>query len=182
MSEVLVFCAVSAALLYVSRGALRNPKSHGFYRFFAWECILALVLLNRPVWDVNPLAPHQLLSWLLLILSVWLPIHAYRLLSTLGQPTPERADDALLGFEKTSQLVASGAFRYIRHPMCAALIFLAWGAFLKHFSWLGLALVLAATGLVWLTAIRDEAECLAHFGEPYRDYMRSTRRFIPFLF
>jgi protein-S-isoprenylcysteine O-methyltransferase Ste14 len=32
-----------------------------------------------------------------------------------------------------------------------------------------------------LTARRDEEECLAHFGEPYRRYMQHSKRFIPFV-
>ena len=38
-----------------------------------------------------------------------------------------------------------------------------------------------ATLFLFLTALRDEKECLAHFGDTYRDYMRGTRRFIPFV-
>ncbi|HEV7619554.1 MAG TPA: isoprenylcysteine carboxylmethyltransferase family protein [Burkholderiaceae bacterium] len=182
MFETLIFLAVSAILLYISWGALRSPNSHGFYRFFAWESILGLVLLNFPVWTVNPFSPHQLLSWFLLISSIGLAIHAVRLLKKIGKPTQERADEALFGFEKTSSLVSSGAFKYIRHPMYASLIFLAWGAFLKQFSWLGVCLVLMATIFLLLTAKRDEVECLAHFGGEYRSYMQKTKRFIPFLF
>jgi protein-S-isoprenylcysteine O-methyltransferase Ste14 len=183
MPSLLLFVLGSAALVYASRRPLRQPGSHGFYRFFAWECILGLVALNLPVWDRDPLAPHQLLSWALLALSAWLPIHAVRLLQQVGRPTASRDDDpALFGFEKTSTLVTTGAFRYIRHPMYTALLALAWGAFLKQFSWPGLALVLAATVLLWLTARRDEQECLLHFGSAYRDYMGRTRRFIPFVY
>jgi protein-S-isoprenylcysteine O-methyltransferase Ste14 len=181
MLYALAFVLVSAALWHASRGALKQPGSHGFYRFFAWECILGLVLLNLAVWGDDPLAPHQLASWLLLLVSAWLPVHAVRLLRHVGKPTEARADDALFGFEKTTALVTSGAFRYIRHPMYTALICLAWGAFLKQFSWVGLVLVLAATVLMFVTALRDERECLQHFGEPYRAYMGTTRRFIPFV-
>ncbi len=179
--SVIVFVLGSAALLYLSRKPLRHPDAHGFFRFFAWECILGLIALNLPLWHLEPWSVHQLLSWALLVLSAALPIHAVLLLTKLGKPTPERADQALYGFEKTSQLVTAGAFRYIRHPMYAALVFLAWGVFLKHFSWLGLSLVLAATLLLLITALRDERECLAYFGEAYRAYMKTTRRFIPFV-
>ncbi|WP_399683690.1 methyltransferase family protein [Xenophilus sp.] len=180
--QVLLFIAGTAALAYASRRPLRRPGSHGFYRFFAWECILGLVVLNLPVWHDDPLAPRQLLSWPLLVLSAWLPLHAVRRLRREGRPGAQRDDDpALYGFERTSALVTSGAFRYIRHPMYAALIALAWAAFLKQPSWAGTALVLAATLLLVLTALRDEQECLAHFGKAYRDYMARTRRFIPFL-
>ncbi|CAN7271446.1 isoprenylcysteine carboxylmethyltransferase family protein [Variovorax paradoxus] len=180
--QIFLFVAGTAALLYVSRGPLRQPGSHGFYRFFAWECMLALIIVNLPVWHVDPLSFTQLLSCVFLALSIWLPIHAVKLLKAHGKPTEARSDDpALYGFEKTSSIVSTGAFRYIRHPMYTALMLLAWGAFLKQFTWLTLALVVAATVLLFLTALSDEKECIAHFGDDYREYMRGTRRFIPFV-
>jgi protein-S-isoprenylcysteine O-methyltransferase Ste14 len=179
-----LFVLISAALLYVSRSALARPSSHGFYRFFAWECMLALILMNVPVWQRDAWAPRQLFSWLLLVLSAWLPIHAVRLLRRVGKPASEvRPDAALFGFEKTSALVTDGAFGFIRHPMYTALMLLTWAAFLKQpSSWPGIVLALAATGLLYMTARRDEEECLAHFGDEYRAYMQRTRRFVPFVF
>jgi protein-S-isoprenylcysteine O-methyltransferase Ste14 len=176
------FVVVSSALLYLSRGAIKRPRSHGFYRFFAWECILGLIWLNLPVWGDDPLTPRQLVALTLFIASIWLPLHAFRLLRRLGHPSGEaRKDDALIGFEKTTRLVTVGPFRFIRHPMYTALICLAWGIFLQRFTWLGLVLALTATVLLFITAFREEQECLAHFGEAYEDYMRRTRRFVPFL-
>lgn len=75
-----------------------------------------------------------------------------------------------------------GAYKYIRHPLYSSLLFLAWGAFLKHLSWLGLILVVAASIFLFLTARSDESECLLHFGDAYRTYMRGTKRFVPFVF
>ena len=176
------FVVVSSVLLYASRGAIKRPRSHGFYRFFAWECILGLIWINLPVWGTDPpLAPQQLAALVLLMTSIWLPLHAILLLMRLGHPSEARKDEALIGFEKTTTLVTAGAFRYIRHPMYTALICLAWGIFLQQFTWLGLALVLTATALLFVTAFREEQECLAHFGDAYHDYMRRTRRFVPFL-
>ena len=176
------FVIVSSVLLYVSRGAITRPRSHGFYRFFAVECIFGLIWINLPVWGDDPLMePSQFMAVLLLATSVWLPVHAVRRLRVLGQPSSDRADDTLIGFEKTTQLVTAGAFKYIRHPMYTALLCLAWGVFLQRFTWLALLLVLATTVLLFVTAMREEHECLAHFGEAYRVYMRRTRRFVPYL-
>lgn len=175
------FVIASSVLLYVSRGAMRRPRSHGFSRFFAWECILGLIWLNLPVWGDGPLAPHKLVAQALFVASIWLPLHAVYQLRRFGHPSASREDEALIGFEKTTTLVTAGAFRYIRHPMYAALIFLAWGIFLQQFTWLGLALVLTATALLVVTAFREEHECLAHFGKAYQDYMSRTHRFVPFL-
>jgi protein-S-isoprenylcysteine O-methyltransferase Ste14 len=176
------FVVVSSALLYLSRGAIRRPRSHGFYRFFAWECILGLIWINLPVWGDDPLTPRKLVALVLFITSIWLPLHAFVLLRRFGHPSEEaRKDDALIGFEKTTSLVTVGAFRFIRHPMYTALICLTWGIFLQRFTWLGLVLAMTATALLFITAFREEQECLSHFGEAYRDYMRRTRRFVPFV-
>lgn len=180
--QCLAFCAASAALACVSRHALRRPRSHGFYRFIAFEAIAALVILNFPVWTTDPLSPHQLVSWPLLAVSLGLVLHGLHLLKTLGRPTAARTDAELFGFEKTSTLVTRGAFQYIRHPMYASLVFLAWGAFAKDVSWAGLALASLASVALLLTALRDEAECLAHFGAAYAQYMHTTKRFVPFVF
>jgi protein-S-isoprenylcysteine O-methyltransferase Ste14 len=176
------FVIASSIVLYLSRGAIARPRSHGFYRFFAVECIFGLIWINLPVWGDDPvLSPSQSLALLLLATSVWLPLHAVRQLRRLGQPSGARSDEALLGFEKTTRLVTTGAFRYIRHPMYTALICLAWGVFLQRFTWLGLLLVLVSTALLFVTAQREEQECLEHFGAAYRSYMRRTHRFVPFL-
>lgn len=182
MTEPLIFLAGTAFFAYVSRHALRNPRSHGFYRFIAWECMLALVLVNFPRWTVDPFSPRQIASWLLLASSAALAVHAVQLLKRIGKPGEERRDAELFAFEKTSSLVTSGAFGYIRHPMYAALLYLAWGAYLKDLTPVSTALVAVASVALLLTALRDEAECRAHFGQAYVDYMRRTRRFVPFVF
>ena len=68
--QLVIFGLASAGIVYVSRTSLRQPGSHGFYRFWAWEAILALAVLNVPVWFREPFAWHQIISWLLLILCL----------------------------------------------------------------------------------------------------------------
>ena len=41
-----IFLLATLGIGYISRASLLAPRSHGFYRFFAWEAILALTLLN----------------------------------------------------------------------------------------------------------------------------------------
>jgi len=105
MMKFVVFVITSVLLAYISREPLRNPRSHGFYRFFAWEAILALLILNIDDWFLNPFAPHQIISWVLLTPSLYLLIDAMTRLKRAVKPDPERQDAALLGLEKTTQLV-----------------------------------------------------------------------------
>ena len=183
MLKLAIFVVVSAGFAYVSRASLPVPRSHGFYRFFAWECILALFLLNVENWFRDPFSLQQVLSWIFLIVSAILVVHAVHLLRIIGKPDAQRSDDeATIGIEKTTHLVSVGAYKYIRHPMYSSLLFLAWGVFLKDLSWLSGVLALAATAFLVATAKVEEAEDLRFFGTSYQTYIKQTKMFVPFLF
>ncbi len=185
MARLLVFAGVTGALAWISRASLAAPRSHGFYRFFAWECIVALLLLNAVSvvqWFAEPLSPRQLASWLLLVASIVPVILGVRELKIRGRQDAARGGDAsLLAFEKTTRLVTSGVYRYIRHPMYSSLLLLAWGIFFKRPSWPAAALTLAALGFLAGTAGAEEREDIRYFGEPYRTYRQRTKMFIPFV-
>jgi len=183
MLKTVLFVAATAGIVYISRASLRAPRSHGFYRFFAFEAILALILLNVGYWIRDPFSLQQIISWIFLIASAFLVVHAVHLLRMIGKPTEQRSDDgATIAFEKTTQLVRIGAYQYIRHPMYSSLLFLAWGVFLKDLSWLSAILALAATVFLVATAEAEEAENIRFFGTSYQTYIQQTKMFIPFLF
>jgi protein-S-isoprenylcysteine O-methyltransferase Ste14 len=183
MLKLIIFIVASAGLIYISRASLRAPRSHGFYRFFAWECIVALFLLNVEVWFQDPFAWYQLISWSLLIVCTIVLIAGVHTLTTHGKSVSQReGEPQLLAFEKTSALVTSGIYHYIRHPLYSSLFFLTWGIFFKALTWPGLVLALAATFFLIATARADEAECTRFFGSAYQDYMAHTKRFVPYIF
>jgi protein-S-isoprenylcysteine O-methyltransferase Ste14 len=182
MLEAALFLVGSLGLIWVSRASLRHPRSHGFYRFFAWELLLALFLLNARKWFYRPFTPHQLVSWLLLCVSLFLVLQGVDLLRRRGALDERRDDAALLGMEKTTALITSGVYAYIRHPLYSSLLFLGWGIFFKSPSWPGGLLALAATGFLALTARAEEAENLRYFGPAYADYRARTKMFLPYLF
>jgi protein-S-isoprenylcysteine O-methyltransferase Ste14 len=175
------FLLGTVCLVYVSRASLAAPRSHGFYRFIAWEAILGLALLNINVWFCDPFSWNQLISWPLLVISAFLVIVGVRLLRQMGKPDAQRDDVPLVAFEKTTTLVTTGAYRYIRHPLYSSLLFLAWGVFFKAPSWLGGLLAVTATLFLVATARVEEAENLRFFGEAYQEYIKRTKMFIPFL-
>jgi protein-S-isoprenylcysteine O-methyltransferase Ste14 len=181
-----IFVIGSVWLAYVSRASLRVPGSHGFYRFFAWECILGLFCLNfinLQQWFGDPFSVRQLISWFLLIACIVPAVHGAHLLRTKGRPDPERRHDpSLVGIETTTRLVTTGVFKYIRHPLYSSLLLLAWGVFFKRPSWAGGGLALAATAFLLATAKVEEVENIRYFGADYRAYMQRTRMFIPFVF
>lgn len=182
VAQIGLFCVGSAGILYLSWASLRSPGSHGFYRFFAWECILGLFALNVAVWIRNPFSPCQLVSWTLLCISAYLILEAVYRFRRYGRLDESRGDESLVGIEKTTQLVTNGVYRYIRHPMYSSLLFLAWGIMLKDPTWLTGGLAGVATLSLFATAKADEQESTRYFGASYEEYMKHTKRFVPFLF
>jgi len=181
--KAVLFVVGSAGVVYISRASLRSPRSHGFYRFFAWEAILALFLRNVESWFWNPFSLQQIISWIFLIVSAFLVLHAVHLLRNLGKPNAQRTDDeTTIGFEKTTTLVGVGAYKYIRHPMYSSLLFLTWGVLFKDLSWASGMFALAATVFLVATAKAEEAENIRFFGTSYQTYIQQTKMFIPFLF
>ena len=181
--KTVVFVVASSVLVYISRGSLRVPRSHGFYRFFAWEFILALFLLNIEVWFQNAGSWYQIVTWFLLCVSIVPLVFGIRSLKSLGKPTEQReGEPQLLSFEKTSTLVTTGIYRYIRHPLYSSLLLLAWGIFFKAPSGLGMVPAVGATVFLVLTARADETECIRFFCTEYQEYMNQTKMFIPYVF
>lgn len=177
-----VFVGATLVLAWVSRGSLLRPRSHGFFRFLAGEGLGGLILINAPLWFQNSWVWHQLISWFLLIASLVPLTLGVRSLRSLGRPDPrQRLDAGLFAFERTTQLVQSGVYEYIRHPMYASLLLLNWGVFFKDPSLLGGVIAGAVTCCLLMTARMDEAECLQAFGKGYQMYMRHTKMFVPFL-
>ena len=80
------------------------------------------------------------------------------------------------------QVVESGPYRWVRHPSYSGTLITVLGFGLATTNWLALIAVMLGTliGLGYRVHVEEHALCEA-LGEPYRDYMRRTRRFIPFV-
>ncbi|MCU0365637.1 MAG: isoprenylcysteine carboxylmethyltransferase family protein [Bacteroidales bacterium] len=182
MDKIILFILLSIPIIVISRRALFDFRSHGFYRFFSWEGIILLFTLNYSYWFKDPFSLQQVVSWLFLVISAYLVITGVITLRKRGIPAGQREDPALFQFEKTSELVTTGIFKYIRHPLYSSLLFITWGIWLKNPVMTGLFIALASSVLLFFTAKADEDECVAFFGERYTDYMSRTKRFIPFIF
>jgi protein-S-isoprenylcysteine O-methyltransferase Ste14 len=181
MEKYLVFGFLSVPIIILSWRTLFDIRSHGFYRFFSWECIAWLLTSNYKFWFENAFSVRQIFSWIFLFLGAYLVIAGVIMLKKAGKPKKTREEELLFEFEKTSQLVDTGIFKYIRHPLYSSLIFLTWGIFLKNLTTQLIIVSVLSTVFLYFTAIFDEKECIKYFGEKYREYMKQTKRFIPFL-
>ena len=79
-------------------------------------------------------------------------------------------------------VVEEGPYRWIRHPSYSGTMLTMFGAGLALTSWLSLLsiMIFAIVGYsyrIWV----EEMTLVNALGEPYRDYMRRTKRIIPFI-
>ncbi len=182
MEKLILFAALSVPVIILSWHTLFNIKSHGFYRFLAWEGIIWLFVSNYKYWFADPFSIQHLFSWALLFISIYPVVAGTMLLRKKGRASALRKEKELYKWEKTSELIDTGIYKYIRHPLYSSLLFLAWGIFLKNVSAGLLIVILLITILLYLTAYFDEKECIVYFGDKYAGYMKKSKRFIPFIF
>lgn len=154
--------------------SLHGKRYHGIPRFFAFESVFILVLLNQGVWFRNPLSLPQIVSWVFLFASIGVVIAGFLALVRFGRPSDGN-------FENTTRLVDRGIYRYIRHPMYASLLYLGIGSFLKGMRMATAVLLAVDLIACWITARIEEGEMKKKFGPAYADYMKRTKRFVPFL-
>jgi protein-S-isoprenylcysteine O-methyltransferase Ste14 len=182
MTRVLLFIVCTVFFIWFSRRSLTNPRIHGFYRFFVFEGILLLVLANHPYWFEDPFSRLHLLSWLLLLASIVFISQSLLQLKRSGGHAERAAMPENLAFENTVHIVETGLYRRIRHPMYGSLLFLGWGAFLKHITPVNTLLIILVSALLIAVARVEERENIRFFGGAYKEYMARTRMFIPWLF
>lgn len=173
MNLIIFISGTVVILLFSWFLSVKYKRYHGITRFFAFESVFVLILLNYKVWFQNALSPLQIISWILLIISLWAVITGYLLLKRKGNPS--------INFENTSQLVKSGIYGYIRHPLYFSVFLLGTGIVLKNPGTIQVILGIVNLFAVYFTALIEEGEMIEKFGEEYRLYMKETKMFIPYI-
>jgi protein-S-isoprenylcysteine O-methyltransferase Ste14 len=168
------FAAGSAFIVWFSwTVSIRERRFHGIARFFGFEGILAIFLLNVRGWFLDSASALHILSWILLAASFALAAGSISIYFKRAAPEGQ--------FENSTRLVETGIYRFIRHPMYGSLMMLGLGIFFKRVTALTSALAFVVVLALVLTALIEEGEMRARFGEDYAVYKRKTKRFIPFL-
>ena len=171
MITLSVFIVLSI-LLYLF--TILRTQRYRYYRFFAFESLLALVFINLDKWFYDPFSLIHMISWFFLLLSFIVALYGFILLKTAGSPKKD--------IEDTTILVYRGMYKYIRHPLYITLLIGGIGVFFKDPDPVGIFILLILCVFIYLTARVEEHENLQKFGSAYRDYMDKTKRFIPFLY
>ena len=78
-------------------------------------------------------------------------------------------------------VVDTGPYRLVRHPSYSGVLLTLFGVLLASTNWLSLAcFLLALPGMAYRISVEEKALATG-LGQPYRDYMRRTKRVIPYV-
>lgn len=81
----------------------------------------------------------------------------------------------------TGMLVTSGIYKYIRHPQYTGLILISLGMLIE---WATIPMLLLFPIMVYIyvrLAKREEGDMINEFGDEYKQYMKKTKMFLPFI-
>lgn len=81
------------------------------------------------------------------------------------------------------KLKTDGLYKYLRHPSYSAVLLSFAGYGISLNNWLSFLIVMVPVSTVFLIRIRIEEKALTdHFGTEYLDYMKRTKKLVPFIY
>jgi len=171
-TDIVIIAAVNLFLLWFSWWfSLKEGRFHGIPRFFGFSGLFLLTWFNFRFWFDEAFSLRQIVSWLLLFLSLFYLINALYFYVKYVKPAgmPENA----------TQLISKGIYRYLRHPMYGSLMFLTLGVYLKHPDILASIIATLCMVAFYITAMVEEDEMIRKFGSDYEMYRKDTGMFLP---
>ena len=92
-----------------------------------------------------------------------------------------RSFSPLVAPRRNNELVTTGMYQYMRHPLYAGLLLLAFGIAAVTYSETRLVLALLLFFVLNIKAKNEEDALSERHGEEYEEYMREVGRFFPSL-
>lgn len=143
---------------------------------------MLLALINIDPSNPDLFTPLHIASGILMLSSLACVISAFRQLRKQGGKRNRANTPENFAFENTAQLVTSGVYRYVRHPMYTSLLLLNWGLYLQDPALLILCIPVVLTLMLYITIKVEEEENLKFFGPAYAHYQQHSHMLIPFTF
>jgi protein-S-isoprenylcysteine O-methyltransferase Ste14 len=129
------------------------------------------------VWRIAPAheAPVFLLGVVVLVAGSLLRRHCWRMLGESFTGDVRASAD--------QKVIDRGAYRFLRHPSYTAGLLLNLGVGLALGNWMSVGLFVLGTYATYAYRIRvEERALLTVIGEPYRQFMATRKRLIPFVY
>jgi protein-S-isoprenylcysteine O-methyltransferase Ste14 len=160
-----------------ARGASQDAKSLQVIIMGMWLGLLAAFPLARIQAFQFPPSARAIAFWTgtaLLFTGSLLRRHCWRMLGDYFTGNVQTVSGQVV--------VDRGAYRYVRHPSYTAGIMMFIGIGVALGSWLSALVTFVSAAGVYVYRVSVEERALAaSLGQPYVDFMKSRKRFVPFI-
>lgn len=179
----MVVYSAESKIVKRAKAAVKNPDSPdaGSLQVIMFGGFAGSILAVWMAWTPTLRFPHFLDK----------PIFIAGLLVTVAGGLLRRHCFRMLGASFTGdvrvpeqpRVIASGAYAYLRHPSYTGGILMNVGFGLSLGSWASALLLLVASLAIYSYRIKvEERVLLVGLGEPYREFMNTRKRLIPFIY
>lgn len=84
-------------------------------------------------------------------------------------------------FKQDHELIESGPYAFVRHPIYTGLLAMALGTAINYGRAIGFAVFVGLCGAIWLKARQEEQIMSRHFPDAYAEYKTRVHAIIPFV-
>jgi protein-S-isoprenylcysteine O-methyltransferase Ste14 len=135
--------------------------------FLLLVCTLAILIVRREI--IAEGFPGLAMQGAAIVLMIWARVvFGRRSFHATASPTE-------------GGVVTTGPYRYVRHPIYAAIVIFMSASILTHLSFITAATGLLAAAAIGIRIVTEERLLIRRFPE-YRVYASRTRRLVPFVF
>lgn len=87
----------------------------------------------------------------------------------------------IVELKEEHELITSGPYRYVRHPIYSGLLLMALGSAIIYGYASGFLILASVAVVFWVKSFYEERLLSAHFPKDYPEYKARTRMFIPYI-
>ncbi len=147
---------------------MTNSKNYPYFLVLVQFICLIFIAISAPVISNN------IAGLLVESMGIFLAVHAIYIVKIRNvNVTPT--------VKQGSELITSGPYRIIRHPMYIAQLIAVLPLVIDYFSWYRLAAIVILLIVLLVKIGYEEKQLIAHFPE-YAEYMKRTSRMIPAIY
>ena len=127
--------------------------------------------------SIGVMIVSQLVRWLGLVLCV-----LGLVLTSWARAALGRMYSGQVTIQESHQLIKTGLYRYVRHPIYLGMLCFALGLSFLFRSWIGLVVMIPIVGGLLLRIKDEEGVLHKEFGSEWEAYCKRSWRFIPYLY
>lgn len=163
----------------------RTVETDRWWRWSWWALaiFIALILLFE-YFIRSPVSPNDVTLWphiMIVDIVAGIVVFIGLAIALWGRITLGRNWSMLPSFKEHHELIESGPYAYVRHPMYTGLLLMFLGTVIWYGMLAGLIIFIFSFLGTWFKLSQEQKMLTKHFGDSYLAYKRRVKALIPFI-